>query len=122
MLSIGEKEATAADVTNDWKAVVDLDAAQPQSGRAEMMGPFQAQRGLLITIPGIGPLASAADSSEIGMEAANWFPTAEQLASWTGLSPGNHQSSGKRYRGKRRKRNQHLQPTMGERARVAVRT
>lgn len=31
------------------------------------------------------------------------FPTAEQLASWAGLCPGNHESAGKRLGGKTRK-------------------
>lgn len=88
----------------------------------EMMAPFRPQRDLLITIPGIGPLASAAVISEIGIEAPTWFPTAERLASWTGLCPGNHESAGKRYRGKRRKGNQHLQPVLVECAWAAVRT
>ncbi len=81
MLSIGEKEATAADVINDEKAVVNLDTARPQSECAQIMEPFKPSGSLLITIPGIGPLASAADISEVGIEAANWFPTAGQLAS-----------------------------------------
>jgi transposase len=80
----------------------------------EMMEPFRPQRELLITIPGIGPISSAVVISEIGDDVAAYFPTAEQLASWTGLCPGNHESAGKRYRGKRRKGNQHLQPWLVE--------
>jgi transposase len=88
----------------------------------EMMAPFRAQRELLITIPGIGPLASAAIISETGADVPGYFPTAEQLASWTGLCPGNHESAGKRYRGTRRKGNQHLQPVLVECAWAAVRS
>ena len=51
-----------------------------------------------------------------------YFPTAEQLASWTGLCPGNHESAGKRYRGTRRTGNQHLQPVLVECAWAAVRS
>ena len=88
----------------------------------EMLRPFHAQRDLLISIPGIGPRASAAVVSEIGADPAAWFPSAEHLASWVGLCPGNHESAGKRYRGKRRKGNQHLQPWLVECAWAAVRT
>lgn len=88
----------------------------------EMMAPFQTQRDLLITIPGIGPLASAAIISETGADVPGYFPSAEQLASWTGLCPGNHESAGKRYRGTRRKGNQHLQPVLVECAWAAVRS
>jgi transposase len=88
----------------------------------EMMSPFQAQRELLISIPGISNLSSAAIISEIGVELPRYFPSAEHLASWSGLCPGNHESAGKHYRGNRRKGNQHLQPVLVECAWAAVRS
>jgi len=88
----------------------------------EMMQPFRPQRELLTSIPGIGPVASAAIISEIGVEVSTYFATAEHLASWSGLCPGNHESAGKRHHGKRRKGNQHLQPVLVECAWAAVRT
>jgi transposase len=88
----------------------------------EMMQPFRAQQDLLKSIPGIAELASAAVISEIGVEVGDYFPSGEHLASWTGLCPGNHESAGKRYRGRRRKGNQHLQPVLVECAWAAVRT
>jgi transposase len=88
----------------------------------DMMQPFRAQRDLLISIPGIAELASAAVISEIGIAVCDYFPSAEHLASWTGLCPGNHESAGKRYSGRRRKGNQHLQPVLVECAWAAVRT
>ena len=39
-----------------------------------MMVPFQSQRDLLTTIPGIGPLASAAVISEIGADVRQVLP------------------------------------------------
>ena len=62
-----------------------------------MMVPFRAQRELLTTAPGIGPLAAAAVISEIGAGPAAFFTTAAHLASWTGLCPGNCESAGKRH-------------------------
>jgi transposase len=88
----------------------------------EMMRPFRAQRDLLKSIPGIAELASAAILSEIGVEVSEYFPSGDHFASWTGLCPGNHESAGKRYRGRRRKGNQHLQPVLVECAWAAVRS
>jgi transposase len=87
----------------------------------EMMLPFRAQRRLLSTIPGIGELSAAAIISEIGVEIGEFFPSAEHLASWTALCPGNHESAGKRHHGRRRKGNPRLQAVMVECAWAAVR-
>jgi transposase len=86
-----------------------------------MMAPFHAERELLTTIPGIGPLAAAAVISEIGTGISEFFPDAAHLASWAGICPGNHESAGKRRSGKPRPGNQHLQPVLVEAAWAAVR-
>ena len=86
-----------------------------------MMQPFRAQRELLMSIPGFGPLTAAKVLSEIGTKVAEFFPTAAHLASWTGMCPGNHESAGRRRQGRRRKGNQHLQPILVEAAWAAVR-
>jgi len=86
-----------------------------------MMAPFRAERDLLTTIPGIGPLAAAAVISEIGADVSEYFPDAAHLASWAGLCPGNHESAGKRHSGRRRHGNQQLQPVLVEAAWSAVR-
>jgi transposase len=86
-----------------------------------MMVPFQSQRDLLTTIPGIGPLAGAAVISEIGAGIRKFFPDAAHLASWTGLCPGNYESAGKRRSGRRRHGNEHLQSLLVECAWAAVR-
>jgi len=85
-----------------------------------MMIPFQAQRDLLVTIPGIGPVAAAAIISEIGIGPGEFFTSDAHLASWPGLCPGNHESAGKRKHGKPRKGNQHLQPLLVEAAWSAI--
>lgn len=87
----------------------------------EMMQPFQAARDLLITIPGLGPLSAAAVISEIGTDVGEFFSDAANLASWAGICPGNHESAGKRYSGRRRHGNKHLQPVLVECAWSAVR-
>ncbi|WP_203172869.1 transposase [Mycobacterium tuberculosis] len=88
----------------------------------QLMHPFCARRELIASIPGIGVGASATVISEIGADPAAWFPSAEHLASWVRLCPGNHESAGKRHHGARRKGNQHLQPVLVECAWAAVRT
>jgi len=50
------------------------------------------------TVPGIDRVAAWTLLAEIGDNMAQ-FPTAEHLASWAALCPGNHESAGKRLRG-----------------------
>lgn len=88
----------------------------------QMMVPFARQAELLVTIPGIGPIAAAAVLAEIGASPAEFFASDAHLASWAGLCPGNHESAGKRKHGKPRKGNQHLKPILVEAAWSAVRT
>jgi transposase len=55
--------------------------------------------GLLDPIPGVGEQVAQTIVAEIGVERAR-FPSAEHLASWARLCPGNHKSAGKRQSGK----------------------
>jgi transposase len=55
--------------------------------------PFADAFHLLQTIPGIGQLAAASILAETGTNLAA-FPTADQMASWAGLCPGNRESAG----------------------------
>jgi transposase len=57
------------------------------------MPPFQNAFALLQTLPGVGELSAAAILAETGTDVAS-FPTAEQMASWAGLCPGNRESAG----------------------------
>jgi transposase len=54
---------------------------------------FQTAFALLQTIPGVGPLSAATILAEAGPD-LEAFPTAEQMASWAGLCPGNRESAG----------------------------
>jgi transposase len=54
---------------------------------------FQKAFALLQTIPGVGQLSAATILAEIGPD-LDAFPTAEQMASWAGLCPGNRESAG----------------------------
>ena len=54
----------------------------------QMMVPFARQRALLVTIPGIGPIAAAAIISEMGASPGEFFLSDAHLASWAGGVPG----------------------------------
>jgi transposase len=76
---------------------------------------------LLETIPGVGPRAAAVLIAEIGTDMSR-FPSAQHLASWAGMCPGNHESGGKRLRGKTRKGRRWLRQSLVAIAHVASKT
>ena len=76
---------------------------------------------LLDTIPGVNVKTAETILAEMGLDMSR-FPTAEHLTAWAGLAPGNHESAGKRYSGRRRKGNRPLATTMVQAAWSAVRT
>lgn len=56
---------------------------------------YQKQLKQLDGIPGISITAAAAILAEIGID-MNHFKTADHICSWAGLTPGNHESAGKK--------------------------
>jgi transposase len=76
---------------------------------------------LLDTIPGVNETTAEVMLAEMGLDMGQ-FPTDKHLAAWAGLSPGNHQSGGKRYSGRTRKGNRPLATIMVQAAWSAVRT
>src|SRR5215203_4611755 len=56
--------------------------------------PFRAQHRLLMQIPGVDRLTAAVILAEIGTDMDS-FATAQRLAAWAGLAPGNYESAGK---------------------------
>jgi len=63
------------------------------------MRPYAWAHALLQTIPGIDTTAAALILVEIGDDVAR-FGSPERLACWAALSPGNHESAGKRKSGR----------------------
>ncbi len=86
-----------------------------------LMDPLQEEALRLTSIPGVGQNAARVVLSEIGTDMSR-FGSAERLASWAGLCPGNHESAGKRYSGKTRKGNRYLRRVMAECAWAASKT
>ena len=66
------------------------------------------------------PMGAAMLLVEIGADMA--FGSAERLASWVGICPGNHESAGKRKRGKTRKGNAWVRRLLCEFAQAAARS
>jgi transposase len=83
--------------------------------------PFEAAVGLLDTIPGVARHAAEMIVAEIGADMSR-FPSADHLASWAGVAPGNHESAGKRASGKTRKGNRFLRTILVQAAHAAART
>jgi transposase len=61
----------------------------------EKVKPYQQEVELLDTIPGVDKTAAQSIIAEVGVD-MDVFPSADHLASWAGLSPGNHESAGKK--------------------------
>jgi transposase len=76
---------------------------------------------LLDTIPGVNRRVAEVMLAEMGVDMSR-FETADHLASWAGLAPGNHESGGKRYSGRTRKGNRALSSIMVQAAWAASRT
>jgi len=82
---------------------------------------WEAAVALLDTIPGVDRRIAEVMLAEMGL-AMNQFPTANHLASWAGLAPGNNQSGGKRYSGRTTQGNVPLSSIMVQGAWAAVKT
>lgn len=82
---------------------------------------WRPQLNLLQTIPGIDLMGAAMLLVEIGADMAS-FGSAEKLASWVGICPGNNESAGKRKSGKTRKGNAWVRRLLCEFAQAAARS
>jgi transposase len=76
---------------------------------------------LLDTIPGVDRRTAEVILAEIGLDMSQ-FPTADDLASWAGFAPGNHQSGDKRYSGRTTKGNRPIGAALNQAAWAASRT
>jgi transposase len=87
----------------------------------EQLSDYQEAVALCTTIPGIEEVAAANLLAEIGMN-MDQFPSAQHLASWAGICPGNHESAGKRLSGKLRKGSTWLRRSLCQAAWAAAHT
>jgi transposase len=87
---------------------------------AEALAPFAEAVQRLQTIPGVSQRTAETVAAEVGPEAAT-FPTADHLASWAGMCPGNDESAGKRRSGRSTKGNRWLKRILVQAAWAASR-
>ncbi len=88
---------------------------------AEQMAAHTTAAQLLATLPAAGPTSIAAILGEIGTDMTR-FASADHLASWAGLCPGNKVSAGKRLSGKATHGNKYLRSMLCELAWTIVPT
>ena len=92
-----------------------------RSSEAEQPLSWSASVELLDTIPGVDRRTAEIVLAEIGLDMSQ-FPTADDLTSWAGFAPGNHQSGGKRYSGRTTKGNRPIGAALNQAAWAASRT
>ena len=83
--------------------------------------PYQDYVVLLDTIPGVAHQTAQVIVSELGIDMSR-FPSANHLAAWAGVAPGNNESAGKRRSGKTRKGNPPLTTALVRAAHGAAHT
>lgn len=103
-----------------------IEELEARMGRFEQillqgLSAWQAQLTLLQTIPGIDQMGAAMLLVEINTDMDS-FGSAEKLASWVGICPGNNESAGKRKSGKTRKGNAWVRRLLCEFAQAASRS
>lgn len=81
--------------------------------------PFEEVVELLDTIPGVARQTAEIIVSEIGVDMSR-FESANHLAAWAGLAPGNNESAGKRLSGKTRRGNKALGAALNQAAHAAA--
>jgi len=77
----------------------------------KQINPFEQALALWQTMPGVERVTACSLVAQIGVN-MNQFPTAQQLASWAAICPGNHESAGKRKSGKTRDGNKWVRRTL----------
>jgi transposase len=73
----------------------------------QRLTPYQREVDLLLTMPGVNPVAVAAILAEIGPD-MSVFEKADRLAAWGGVAPGSNESAGKPKRAPTRKGDKYL--------------
>jgi transposase len=87
----------------------------------EALAPFAQAQEQLQTIPGISQRVAETVLAEIGTKMEQ-FPSADHLASWAGMCPGNNESAGKRRSGRVTKGNRWLKRILVQAAWAASHT
>lgn len=120
------EELSAAHLFVLSEIMAHIEDLEARMGRFEQMllqglSAWQPQLRLLQTIPGIDQMGAAMLLVEISADMGS-FGSAEKLASWVGICPGNNESAGKRKSGKTRKGNAWVRRLLCEFAQAASRS
>jgi transposase len=99
---------------------VDADLAEIERRIECRLEPYHAQFKLLQQIPGVDRISAATIIAEMGVD-MSIFPSHRHAAAWAGVSPGNHESAGKKKREAARKGNIHLTTALVQSAVCAAR-
>src|SRR6266404_3802715 len=79
---------------SEWKALAErIERVEKEIDKS--IAPFEHAVTLWQSVPGIDRLTACSLVAEIGTN-MNQFPSAQHLASWAGVCPGNNESAGKR--------------------------
>jgi transposase len=87
----------------------------------EALAPFAEAQERLATIPGVSQRVAETVLAEVGPKMEQ-FPSADHLASWAGMCPGNNESAGKRRSGRITKGNRWLKRILVQAAWAASHT
>jgi transposase len=120
------EELSAAHLFVLAEIMAHIEELEARMGRFEQellqgLSAWQPQLTLLQTIPGIDQMGAAMLLVEISTDMDS-FGSAEKLASWVGICPGNNESAGKRKSGKTRKGNAWVRRLLCEFAQAASRS
>jgi transposase len=99
---------------------LDAAIARLDAELAARLAAEQEAMALVQTIPGVARRTAEVLVAEIGTDLAR-FPSAEHLASWAGMCPGNAESGGRRLSGRTRRGNSWVRRTLAEVANVVSR-
>jgi transposase len=99
-----------AEYLDEWEALGER-IAHLEGEIDKQIRPFEPAVTLWQTIPGVDRVTACNLVAEIGVDMRQ-FPSAQHLASWAALCPGNHESAGKRKSGKTRDGNKWLRRTL----------
>ena len=103
-----------AEYLDEWEAL-DERIRRMEAEIDKRIRPFETAVTLWQTIPGVERVTACNLVAELGVN-MNQFPSAQHLASWAALCPGNHESAGKRKSGKTRDGNKWLRRSLSQAA------
>ncbi|MBV9102174.1 MAG: IS110 family transposase [Candidatus Eremiobacteraeota bacterium] len=99
---------------------LDESIEQFSSDIASLLTPFAQAIDLLDSIPGVNRRSAEVFLAEFGADMSR-FGSANRLASWAGMCPGNNESAGKHFSGKTRRGSKWLRTALTESAEAAAR-